>query len=143
MSDSRIDSAASSTTPVSRVVLLAVFVLVTVVHLLGLYWPRVDLDTNVPNPDKWLHLAGFAAPVAVGWLCFVRTQHPRRAWWVVAAFAAHALISEALQATVLPHRTGDPLDVSVNLVGVGLGTALGAGAARVERALVRKSTPAG
>ncbi|MGJ6979683.1 VanZ family protein [Aestuariimicrobium soli] len=103
-----------------RHLLTLAFVGVTAVHLAGLYWPRVELPGDAPNTDKWVHLVAFGVPVALGWLRFRRHR-----WWLVAAFAAHGPLSELLQGTVLPHRSGDPLDAVADLVGVAVGVLVG------------------
>ena len=40
---------------------------------------------------------------------------------VVLVFAAQAVLSEVVQALLLPHRSGDVLDVVADLTGVALG----------------------
>ncbi len=40
---------------------------------------------------------------------------------MAAVFVAHAVVSEVVQATLLPLRSGDPRDALADVVGVGLG----------------------
>ena len=78
--------------------------------------------------DKVEHAVGFALPVLLilvaGWL------HGRLGWqWpgrrtsflVVAIFAAHAVVSEVIQHVWYRYRTGDPLDVLADWVGIAVG----------------------
>ena len=44
---------------------------------------------------------------------------------VVAVFAAQAVLSEVVQAVLLPHRSGDVLDAVADLTGVALGVLVG------------------
>ncbi|MFC7489388.1 MULTISPECIES: VanZ family protein [unclassified Knoellia] len=67
--------------------------------------------------DKLVHCAVFALPVFLALL--VRLPFTP----VVIALAAHAPVSEIVQATLLPKRAGDPWDVVADLVGVCLGVA--------------------
>ena len=43
----------------------------------------------------------------------------------MAVFAAHAVLSEVVQAVFLPHRSGDVLDAVADLTGVALGVLVG------------------
>lgn len=49
-----------------------------------------------------------------------------RARWLGAVLVAHAVLSEVIQATLLPARSGDPLDALADIVGVGLGLVVAA-----------------
>lgn len=88
-------------------------------HLAALYWPRIDVPGAPPNSDKLAHLLLFGVPVAMAILAL------RRPWPVVAALALHAPVSEWLQATLLPHRSGDARDALADLVGVAIGVVVG------------------
>ena len=44
---------------------------------------------------------------------------------VAAVFAAQAVLSEVVQAMLLPHRSGDVLDAVADLTGVALGVVVG------------------
>jgi hypothetical protein len=96
------------------------------VHLYGLYRP-VGPPTPpwLPLADKVEHLIGFALPVLLVLLTLDRSggASPRRRVQliVVLLFAAHAVVSEIVQHFYYVHRTGDPLDVLADWVGVGLG----------------------
>ncbi|MEI2766723.1 MAG: VanZ family protein [Dermatophilaceae bacterium] len=81
-------------------------------HLLALYWPRLPV-AGPPNGDKLAHVVVFAAPTLAGVLL-------ARRWWPAWIVALHAPVSELLQGSLLPGRSGDPLDLVADLVGVGL-----------------------
>ena len=49
---------------------------------------------------------------------------------VVAVFAAQAVLSEVVQAVLLPHRSGDVVDAVADLTGVALGVLAGSLALR-------------
>lgn len=74
--------------------------------------PGVDLP--IPFLDKIVHLGLFALPT----LALAR-------WMPVCGAAAlmvlQAVASEIVQATVLPQRSGDPLDAVADLIGIALG----------------------
>lgn len=81
-------------------------------HLYGLYTPGEPGAVEwFPNSDKVLHFLGFAIPTTLAVLI-------ARRWWPVAVFAAHAVISEIVQALWLPGRDGDLFDVLADLTGV-------------------------
>ncbi len=89
-------------------------------HLLALYWPRIDLPGATPSgSDKFAHVLLFALPTIAALLAL------RRPWPVVTALAVHAPLSEWLQASVLPHRSGDPADAAADLLGVLVGAGVG------------------
>ena len=100
----------------------AAFGLLFTIHLLALYWPRVDIEGAPQDADKWTHLVLFGAPVAAACLVVGRAR-----WLagVVALFAVHAPLSELVQAQFLPGRSGDPRDALFDVVGVGLGAVVG------------------
>ena len=78
--------------------------------------------------DKVEHAVGFALPVLL--ILGAGALHGRRGWqWpgartsvlVVAIFAAHAVVSEVIQHVWYRYRTGDPLDVLADWVGIAVG----------------------
>ena len=99
------------------------FGLALAAQLVVLYWPRGVSAGGLPHVDKAVHVAIFAAVAVTG----LRAGLSRVL--VLGGLAAHAPLSELLQAVVLPDRGGDPWDVLADLLGVGLG-ALAAGPAR-------------
>lgn len=101
-------------TPVAR----AALALAVLVQLVVLYAPAGPGAGPFPNSDKVVHVLVFLVPVAVATLV---TGRPRV---VAAVFVAHAVVSEVVQGTVLPMRSGDPLDALADVVGVGLGLAV-------------------
>lgn len=89
------------------------------VHLAVLYWPRPpDVAGGVPHLDLVVHLAVFGA---VAW-CAVRAG--LRPAVVVGVLLAHAVVSELLQAYVVPERTGDWRDVVADAAGTLAGVLL-------------------
>ena len=94
-------------------------VLAVAVHLVALYAPTApDPVPGLPGIDKAVHVALFAVPV---WLVGAVTG---RTWLVVGLFAAHAVVSEAVQFWLLPQRSGDSLDLAANLAGIALAVGL-------------------
>jgi VanZ family protein len=86
---------------------------------------------SFPFPDKLEHAVGFALPVIfillaaalrrpVGW----QWPSPATQAVVVAAFVGHAVLSELIQHVWYRHRTGDPLDVVADLIGIAAGVML-------------------
>lgn len=109
-----------------RPLLPALLALALLAHLVVLYLPGDDVPSagfEVPGLDKLIHVGVFALPTA---LILAVRLHP--AWLL--ALAAHAPVSEVLQLTVVPHRSGDPWDVLADLAGVLLGAGLAARARR-------------
>jgi hypothetical protein len=107
-------------------------VIATLLQLWGLY--RVIGPSQVPwipYPDKVAHIIGFALPVMLILLA-VALRHPlgarrpsmRISGLVVAVFAAHAVVSELIQHVWYQYRTGDPLDVIADWIGIAAGVAL-------------------
>lgn len=85
-------------------------------HLLALYLPAsAGPPLMVPGLDKAVHLAVFAVPVLLLVLLSGRSVV------VGAVFAGHAVLSEIVQATLVPGREGDPWDALFDLAGIGLG----------------------
>lgn len=102
--------------PKSRVTVVAVVLLI--VQLLTLYWPKVSVTGPVEWTDKVVHLAVFAIPTYAAGRAF--RAHGRPWWLASAAFALHAVVSELIQGSALPGRSGDPWDAALNLLGVAL-----------------------
>lgn len=91
-------------------------VLVAVVlQLVLLYAPSGGGVSPFPNFDKLVHSAIFALPTFFALLA----RLPRVP--VIAVLALHAPVSELIQWSLLPNRSGDPWDVVADLVGVTLG----------------------
>ena len=92
-------------------VLLAVAV---VVQLVVLYAPRAPSTGPVPGVDKVVHVTVFAVVAWAALRCGIAR------WLVAVVLAAHAVLSEVLQAGLLPNRSGDPLDAVADVAGVAL-----------------------
>ncbi len=107
-------------------------VVAVLLQLWGLY--RV---AGPPQPswfrfaDKVEHAVVFALPVLL--ILLVAALSGRSGWqWpgtrtgalVVAIFAAHAVVSEVIQHLWYRYRTGDPLDVLADWVGIAVGLLL-------------------
>jgi VanZ family protein len=89
------------------------FAAACVVHLVALYAPRSPgPDTAFPFADKVVHLLLFAAVAYTG----VKIRLPL--WWLAGVLAVDAVLSEVLQHTVLPQRSGDVLDTLADLIGL-------------------------
>ena len=101
--------------------------LTVVVQLVVLYAPRAPSADAVPGLDKLVHAAVFGA---VAWAA-LRCGFSRRS--VAVVLVGHAVLSEVLQAGLLPARSGDPLDVVADVTGVVLALVLGRSAARAGR----------
>jgi VanZ family protein len=98
---------------------LVLLALSVAVQLVVLYAPEGAGPGLFPQADKVVHLLVFLVPAALAVVAGFR----RRA--VVAVFAAQAVLSEVVQALLLPHRSGDVLDVVADLTGVALGVLAG------------------
>jgi VanZ family protein len=107
-------------------------VVAVLLQLWGLY--RV---AGPPQPswfryaDKVEHALGFALPVLLILVAAALYGGPGRQWpgtrtrvLVVAMFTAHAVVSEVIQHLWYRHRTGDPLDVIADWVGIAVGFVL-------------------
>ena len=84
-----------------------------------------------PFADKLEHAVGFAVPVILILLAAALRRPPGWQWpspaaqaAVVGVFAAHAVVSELIQHVWYRHRTGDPLDVLADWVGIAAGVLL-------------------
>ena len=120
---SRVGEAAPATSSpagrIGRPVALGLLVLSVAVQFVVLYSPEGGGPALFPQADKVVHLLVFLVPVALAVVAGLRR------WVVVAVFAAQAVLSEVVQATVLPHRSGDVLDAVADLTGVALGVLVG------------------
>ena len=90
-------------------------VVALVVQLVVVYAPSGGGAAPFPNFDKLVHVTVFALPVLFALLARLPLLP------VVAVMALHAPVSEVVQATLLPHRSGDPWDAVADLTGVALG----------------------
>ncbi len=88
-------------------------------QLVVLYAPRApQVDSGGLPLDKLVHVLVFAVPT---W-ALVLAGLPRS--WAVGLMAAQAVLSEVVQHQFLADRSGDPLDVLADLIGVGIGALL-------------------
>lgn len=94
-----------------------VWVPVLVVYLGALYAP----GSRDPGPgffpegtDKVVHVLLFAVPAFLARMTV-------RAWWPVVLLVLHAPISEVIQWRFVPARSGDPLDLVADFLGIVLG----------------------
>lgn len=106
-----------------------------VVHLLALYLPgSPDPGPDlVPHLDKVVHVGLFAVPTFLA-------RRVTTAWWPVVLIALHAPVSELVQYHFIPYRSGDPLDLVADVVGIGLGLWL---ATRIRGRVVPSTPSAG
>jgi hypothetical protein len=116
--------------------------LAVAVQIWGLYLPNPPAGTDwFPGADKVQHGVVFGLPVALVMLADTLRQRSRRrpprarvlviATWV---FAAHAVVSELIQAAFYTDRRGDPLDLLADWSGIAIAamlTGLGVGLRRV------------
>jgi len=118
-----------------------------VVHFYGLYRPDSPPTTPwLPYSDKFKHAIGFGLPLLLVLLTLAdraRSRGRRLGTAPVLAaagvFGAHAVVSEVVQSVAYRGRTGDPLDVLADAVGV----LLGAGAFQLlARSALRSRAPA-
>jgi len=115
-------------------------------HLYGLYRPSGPSAVAwFPYADKVQHLIGFGVPVALIILALQypsrRRPDPRRSWAVpvvLAVFLAHGVLSEIAQHYFYTSRTGDPVDVLADWLGVLLGWSVAGLVIRDRRAQVRR-----
>ena len=104
---------------IGRPLVVGLLLLSVAVQLVVLYAPEGGGPALFPNADKVVHLLVFLVPVALAVVAGFRR------WVVAAVFATQAVLSEVVQATLLPHRSGDVLDAVADLTGVALGVLLG------------------
>lgn len=88
------------------------------VQLDGVYAPTAPGPVLFDGADKIVHALIFGLPALVSVGARLR---PRL---VVLLLALHAPVSEVVQHTLLPGRSGDPWDVVADLTGVALGIVL-------------------
>jgi len=91
------------------------FGLAVAANLWGLYAPSQPGPALIPGADKLAHAGSFALVMLTGLLAGVK---PRLLAVVV---AAHAVLSEVVQATLLPGRSGDIADLAADVIGMALG----------------------
>lgn len=84
-------------------------------QLTVLYAPSGGGVPPFPYFDKLVHCAVFALPVLFGLLARLPLVP------VALVMALHAPVSEVVQATLLPNRSGDPWDAVADVLGVALG----------------------
>ena len=98
-----------------RLALLTLLGIVVAVQVVVLYSPSSHGGLLFPQADKVVHVLVFLVPVAVALLAGLRPAA------VVALFVAQAVVSEVVQGTLLPGRSGDAVDVVADLAGIALG----------------------
>ena len=101
-----------------RLALLTLLGLAVAVQVVVLYSPSSPGELLFPQADKVVHVVVFLVPVVVALLAGLRPAV------VIAFFAAQAVVSEVVQGTLLPARSGDPIDVVADLVGIATGVAV-------------------
>lgn len=89
-------------------------------QLFVLYWPGSPGPGLFPYSDKLVHLGVFGLVAFLGRWVGIRPSV------IGGILVAHAVVSEVIQATLLPARSGDPVDALADIVGVGLGLAVAA-----------------
>jgi hypothetical protein len=120
----------------------AAAVLAVALQLVGLYLPDPPGDLDwFPGADKVQHAVAFGLPVALvmladTWRQRSRRQPPRARVLVIAIWvsAAHAVVSELIQAAFYTDRRGDPLDLLADWSGIAIAamlTGLGIGLRQV------------
>ena len=99
-----------------------------VVQCIGLYGPPGPPSPSGVPLDKINHIVGFAVPVALFLLARVD-------WRIVIGLAVvQAILSELVQGLLLADRSGDPLDLVADVVGIGLGWGAATAALSARRA---------
>lgn len=104
---------------------------------IGFFLPLSPGGIGLPGLDKAVHLLLFAATVFTAG----RVLAPARRFpigWVVVAALVHALVVELVQHAAIPGRSGDPLDVLFDVVGIALGLGLWAGERMLRRAAAER-----
>lgn len=112
----------------SRLVWWIAFAVACVIQLVGLYFPDPPGGGGGSGLDKVAHALMFGLVMTTGALAGLP------ALVLAAVLAVHAVLSEFIQALVLPHRSGDVWDVVADLVGVGLGYGLVVAVSRLRSA---------
>ena len=85
------------------------------VQLIVVYAPAGPAGPRINGLDKVIHVFIFAVPALTALMVGIRAR------WALVILAVHAPVSELIQHLVLPHRSGDVLDVLADLTGVVLG----------------------
>ncbi len=83
-----------------------------VVQLVVLYWPRPSVPGGLAGYDLLVHAVVFGA------VAYPSLRAGLPAWAVAAVLVGHALLSEVLQWTVVPGRSGDVTDALADIAGV-------------------------
>ena len=126
--------------------------LAVVLQLWGLYAPRPPAGTEwFPGADKVAHGVGFGLPVALVMVADTlrrrsRGLRPRARVLVLATWvsAAHAVVSELIQAAFYTDRRGDPLDLVADWSGITIAAMLtGFGIGLGRRGDVRRARAPG
>lgn len=128
-SDTATPANPASPRPTTRRAWLLAIVLIG--HLYALYKPGGPepgfLDLLFPaGTDKVVHVALFAVPA------FLLRRFWAR-WWPILLLALHAPVSELIQWRFVPYRSGDPLDLLADVIGIAAGVATAAWATRRGR----------
>ncbi|HIT74556.1 MAG TPA: VanZ family protein [Candidatus Avipropionibacterium avicola] len=119
-----------------RWTLLALGIAAFIVQCYGLYGPPGPPSDSTLPIDKIAHLGGFAVPVAL----FVGARVS--IGWVCGLAVVQAVASELVQWRFLPQRSGDPLDLLADLLGIGIGVLVGLLLRRMARRARSVSDPA-
>lgn len=94
------------------------FLLALAVQVDALYTPQVDTPSPFPQADKVVHAALFGVPMVLGALAGIPSMP------LAVVLLGHAVVSEVVQATLLPHRDGDVRDALADAVGILLALAV-------------------
>lgn len=89
--------------------------LALMVQLVVLYAPQGLGGPQITGLDRVVHLLIFAAPVLAALMAGLSAP------WVLGILAVHGPVSELIQYSVLPHRSGDVFDALADVVGVVIG----------------------
>lgn len=93
----------------------AAFAVAVAINLYGLYVPSQPGPPMFPGFDKVAHVGSFALVMLTGLLAGLRARP------LGLVLVIHAVLSEILQGTLLPDRSGDVVDVVADLAGIALG----------------------
>ncbi|MCL6423898.1 VanZ family protein [Brachybacterium sp. JHP9] len=108
--------------PLARIALLGIAIALNSGFYLSSA-PDAGAVSEIQGIDKLVHVGVFALTVwAAGRLLAPLRRFPMG--WVVLGALAHAVLIEVLQATLLPHRSGDAADVLADSIGIIIGIAL-------------------